>query len=298
VALVIQGKKAWGKSSVFSRLIRCFGPNTMVLTTPKQLTGDFNGHLQNKIAVLVEESFWSGDPRAEGPLKTLITDEEATYEAKRENAVAGKSYVRVVMITNNDWAVPVSQDERRYFVPSITDASFKMNQTKEKNPRGDFFPFLFEEMDTGGVAAFYHDMMKRNIKGKNIRNAPVTAKMSRQLAHTLVKEEAWLYDVLSTGEIRQKEGLSTRFQSMGTTIKIDLLEQSMGEYLPPHERQKSMVNRIQNFLTNKLPNTARLINGPTGTYVRLASLEACRQDYQAEAKIKAVWPEFDQNLTV
>ena len=123
VALVIQGKKGWGKSNVFSRLIRCFGSNTMVLTTPKQLTGDFNGHLQNKLAVLVEESFWSGAPRAEGPLKTLITDEEATFEAKRENAVAGRSYVRVVLITNNSWAVPVTQDERRYFIPTITDAS-------------------------------------------------------------------------------------------------------------------------------------------------------------------------------
>jgi hypothetical protein len=297
VALVLQGGKGWGKSNVLSRLIRCFGPNTMVLSTAKQLSGDFNGHLHNKLAVIVEESYWSGDHKAEGPLKTLITDKEMSFEIKKETPFAGISYVRVMMITNNEWAVPVSNDERRYFIPTMSDAALVANRTTKENPRGDFFPKLFEEMDLGGVQAFYHDMLKRDIRGKNIFNAPITAKLSEQLTQTFTKEAAWLYDMLSKGSMRVRDSY-VNIGGSGAIVRMDDVEESVAEYLSHYERQRSTFNRIYKFFEKNLPNSHQILNTPGGTYVNFGALDECRQDFMNQSKMSFTWPRYDGTFQV
>ena len=298
VALVLKGGKGWGKTEVFSRLIKAFGPNAMVVPHSKQLTGNFNSHLQNKIALLVEESFWSGDPQAEGPLKNIITDKHTTYEAKRENAVEGKSMLRVVMSTNNDWAAPVSEDERRFFIPTMSNASLERNQTRKTNPRGDFFPYLFMEMDNGGVAAFYYDMLQRDIAGRSIHSPPLTTELTKQRKHSMHKEEAWIFDLLSTGEIRMRDKAPTYLSDAGTTVKVSDLEDSVRAYLSNHDKSKSSFHRLRNYLLKYLPNSHRLINSGSGTYVRFSSLQVCRDDYQRQSKVQVDWPEIDTTFSI
>lgn len=292
VALVLKGGKGWGKSEVFSRLISCFGVNSMVVMNDRQLTGSFNSHLQNKIAVMVEESFYSGDPKAEGVLKTLITDKDTTFEAKRENAVKGRSYVRVILVTNNDWVAPVTGDERRFFIPSMSSASADLNR-EEADPDKTFFSSLFREMENGGVEAFYYDMAKRDISKRNIHIPPVTNELSRQREQTFVKDMAWLYDVLSLGEIRVKDNIPYTFSETGITLPINELEQSLSPYLSQYERQKSLYSRMRTLLEKTLPNSHRIVNTSMGAQVKLSSLDKCRAEFQNKSHIKVSWPSIE-----
>jgi hypothetical protein len=296
VAIVLRGGKGWGKSAVFSRLIRCLGTNSMVVSNDNQLSGHFNSHLRNKLIVMVEESFFSGDPKAEGVLKTTITDPDTAFEAKGVDVVKGISYLRVIMSTNNEWAAPVSDDERRYFMPTMTSASYDRNAPCVANPRGDFFPALFEEMDKGVVEAFYYDMMRRSIAGRNIHTPPITKELGKQLTHTFAKDQAWLYDLLAMGEIRVKDQVPYVFSESGVVLPMSDLEKALSPYLSQHERQRSLFSRVNSLLDKYLPNSHRIVNTSMGTHIKFFRLDKCRADFQNRSKIDIHWPEMDNTL--
>jgi hypothetical protein len=110
-----------------SRLCKALGPLAVVIANSRQLTGDFNSHMRNKLLALVEESFWAGNHSDEGPLKHLITDELTTFERKGVDAEAGRSFIRLVLVTNQVWAAPASSDERRFAFLSVSDAGKRRN---------------------------------------------------------------------------------------------------------------------------------------------------------------------------
>ncbi|MEN6304898.1 MAG: primase-helicase family protein, partial [Armatimonadia bacterium] len=142
VALVLRGGKGIGKSLVMAKLCASLGSLGLVIANTRQLTGDFNAHMRNKLLAVVEESFWAGSHTDEGPLKHLISDETTTFERKGVDAEPGRSFIRLVLITNNTWAVPASEDERRYFIPTVSNAA-KDRQRLE----GDYFSRLARELN-------------------------------------------------------------------------------------------------------------------------------------------------------
>lgn len=288
VAVVLQGEKGAGKSMVFSRLIRALGKNSIVLNHTDQITNNFNSHLENRLIVMVEESFWSGNPQSEGVLKTLITDQHTTYTKKGVDSQEGRSYARVVMLTNKNWAAPVSGDERRYFLPTITDASINANRSKKYHKDGDFFPFLKRELEFGGVEAFYYDMMKRDIQG-TVFSPPKTDSLSSQYVETLSGEAAWLFDILNDGEIRKAGDPPTTFSEFGLTLPITTIVDSMSAYLNKFENKHSSSSRVGKLLKKMLPTSHSYVNTPAGTSIRFLNLKVCRQEYQSKIRMKVIW---------
>jgi hypothetical protein len=289
VALVMRGGKGTGKSEVIKRLSKVFGSHASVIGSTDHLTTNFNSHLRNKLLITLEESYWSGSANHEGILKHLITDDKTSYEAKGVDAVQGESFFRVVMITNNDWAAPVSFDERRFFIPDISTASVQANRTTKLHKDGDFFPFLFQEMDNGGVEAFFHAMLQRDLSNRNIRQAPNTKTLSGQHVQSLTKEEAWLYDILDNGYLISPNGSLFAFQHDGLSVPLIDLVGSVNSYLTSHDRKHSVQARVKTLMSRKLPNTSRVLMAGGNVFVRFLSLEACRKDYESSAKIEVEW---------
>lgn len=276
VALVLRGKKGWGKSVLFQRIAQKLGVNAITIGNNTQLTGRFNSHLRRKLLVVVEESFYSAHHREEGVLKHLISDESTTYEAKGLEPVSGKSYVRVVMITNESWAAPASSDERRYFLPSLTDASFKQDRGAT-GQKGQFFPQLVSEINNGGLEAFFWDVAHRKVEPSAVVNVPETAGLAEQRALTMEGIEAWLFACLSSAEIRVNSDEYTPWAANGCYVQEAKMRESLLSHVSRYDRERNLEYRLNALLFD--------IFGPLaqreGTYRRFAPLLDCRTAFIA-----------------
>jgi hypothetical protein len=109
VALVLRGIQGTGKSIFAHQFGALFGQHYLCLSQARQLTGNFNAHLEDAIVVLVDEAFLAGDAQAEGRLKALITEPTITIERK------GIDSLRIPAKMNAD-----SDDAERRFRASRT----------------------------------------------------------------------------------------------------------------------------------------------------------------------------------
>ncbi len=69
ISPVIRGEEGAGKSIVFDYYRRIFGRHGVGLSKPEQIVGRFNASLAEALVVQLEEAFFAGDPKIDGPLK-------------------------------------------------------------------------------------------------------------------------------------------------------------------------------------------------------------------------------------
>lgn len=115
-AVVLIGERGDGKSTVFKLLGRLFGRHYMSVTNPRQLLGNFNAHLMDKVLVLADEAIWGGDKTNEGILKTMISEDRRVIEVKGKDSFEVDNCTAYGICSNNDWVVPVGRAERRFLI--------------------------------------------------------------------------------------------------------------------------------------------------------------------------------------
>ncbi|ELE7142382.1 hypothetical protein RB981_003168 [Vibrio cholerae] len=180
-----------GKSTVSVLMEKLLGQYAMRIQDSKHLLGAFNSHLANKLFVTIEEAFWSGSPKDAGKFRTLITDSTMTIEAKGKDAIEVDSYHRFLMCTNNEWAVPAHQQERRFFVLEVSDCK---QQNKE------YFRELYtdiEEPET--IGQLFNFLQHYDISPFNLHKAPMTEALQAQIMESLPSEAEWFRTVLDEG---------------------------------------------------------------------------------------------------
>jgi hypothetical protein len=165
VAIVIRGKQGTGKTTVVTYLGALLGQHYLTVTGMKQITGQFNGHMADKILVCANEAVWAGDKAGEGILKALITDPTTPVEFKFKDLVNVRNYKRLIITTNETWAAPIGVDDRRYVVLDASDAR------KEDKA---YFSSLNAQMEQGGTEALMEYLSSLDIDGFQVRNAPYT----------------------------------------------------------------------------------------------------------------------------
>jgi len=261
---------------VMSSLGHALGPLGIVIANNRQLTGDFNSHMRNKVFALVEESFWAGSHSDEGPLKHLITDEKTTFERKGIDAEPGMSFVRLVLITNSVWAAPASSDERRFFFLSVGDAGKRRNQQD-----GRYFTDLLRELNGGGINVLAHRLMQRRISKEAVRHPPLTEGLARQKLLSLNGLQAWAYDAVKIGAFRNPRGDAfehLREYPNDSVIKVDFLVESAKAYLTTHDNSRSIQTRIEVTLTEMFGPPKTEVIGNAMVY-RLPSIQTLRSSF-------------------
>jgi hypothetical protein len=158
VALVLRGKKGTGKTLFTQLIVRCVGDrNALVTANGKQLFGQFNWHLADKLLIVAEEAFFVGNHELNDRLKHLLTGDTFEAEQKFGQRVSMKSMHRVIMASNHDQVVAATDDERRFVVCDVSD-----------DKRGDdayFAPLvkIVKGQDDATLAAFMHHLQTRDI---------------------------------------------------------------------------------------------------------------------------------------
>lgn len=192
-AIVLKSsQKGSGKSMLLKFLRSIFGRHLYSAAKSDQLTGRFNGHLEETLIFGVEEGFWAGNPAANSALKDLITGEHIAIERKGIDSRNVPNFTRFIFLSNENWVVPVGTDERRYFV-----LEFENDRAKDRA----YFDPIFEQMEQrDGIAAMLHELMNREITS-NLRNPPATAGLLKQRAQTLDGVDRFLLELATEGEI-------------------------------------------------------------------------------------------------
>ena len=136
VAIVLRSDRQGVGKSVFSRYIgSLLGSHSKTVTTQRHLHGNFNAHLKKCLFLLGEEVLWGGDRSAEAKLKDMITEPPTICEFKGKESFQLKSFVRIMLLTNSEWAAPVSLRDRRYFVLDTSESKANDHFFSEKSRR-------------------------------------------------------------------------------------------------------------------------------------------------------------------
>lgn len=196
VSIVLKGEKGTGKGFLVNNLGTIFGNHYLHLTQQNHLTGKFNNHLKNAILVFADECFWAGDKTSESVLKGMITEETFIVEQKGKDAIQLKNNVKLVIASNEDWVVPTTMDERRFFV---------LNVSSKHKQDFQYFSELEREARDGGVEAMLYDLLHYSLEGVNLRDVPRTEALFEQIVEGFKPEQRFWYNCLQRGSILNKE---------------------------------------------------------------------------------------------
>jgi hypothetical protein len=119
VAVVFLGSKGAGKGIFGETITKIVGRHAMHIASDELLTGRFNSHLRDLLFLFADEAVRATDKKAESRLKNLITDPTFSVEAKGQDAISDRNFLHIMMSSNDEWVVPASSDERRYFVQRV-----------------------------------------------------------------------------------------------------------------------------------------------------------------------------------
>ena len=169
-ALVLRSGQRTGKGTFVKMLGHLIGKAHFAeLSTQKQLTGDFQGHLANALLVHASEALWGGDKRHEGVIKAMITDSDWCMEKKGVDAIFVDNFKHLIISTNNDFPIPRDLDDARFVVLDVAD---------EHKEDWEFFEQLLGDMDSGGLASLMYFLLNDvNIAGWHPREIPLGLRM-------------------------------------------------------------------------------------------------------------------------
>lgn len=236
VATVMRGGEGCGKGILANALLHIFGQHGLLISNSRHLTGNFNGHLQDTVFLFADEAFFAGDKAHTGVLKSLITEQVVTLEAKFKNAAQRPNYVHLMMASNEVWVVPSSLDSRRFFVLDV--ASDRI---------GDFayFEKIMKQLDNGGYEAMLHELMHHDISSFNVRRVPTTSGLNQQRMQSLKTEDSWWLEVLQRGYVhRSKLGVESYFSEWHDVVSTEVLFKSYEEFASS-KRERRPLGREQ-----------------------------------------------------
>jgi hypothetical protein len=196
VALVLRGGEGAGKGIIFNSMVKLFGRHGMHLSSQRQLVGNFNAHLKDKLFIFGDEVFYAGDKASGGALKALITEARRVIEPKFIDAYELPNFSKIGMATNETWAVPADIDARRF---AIFDVS------TERVSDFEYFEAIGAQLSNGGYGAMLWDLQHRDLSNFDPRNYPQTKALFDQKKLTFDPITAWWFERLCEGKLKDTD---------------------------------------------------------------------------------------------
>ena len=135
VLLALKSKQGGGKGIILDKLAQIIGDNHYAQNSNANfLFGDFNGQLEGKILINLDEAFWGGDKKLEGVIKNKITEKRQTINKKNKENYMVDCYANYIITTNNDWFAGTTEDDRRHYCLELNNRlSGRMNKETLKH---------------------------------------------------------------------------------------------------------------------------------------------------------------------
>ncbi|AEG53177.1 DUF5906 domain-containing protein [Sinorhizobium meliloti] len=295
VAMVLRGKKRIGKDTIADYIGGLFPHHHVVIANQEQLVGKFNAHQEKCLLLHVQEGFWAGNKNAEGSLKYLITSEKVFIEPKGLNGFHVDSYLRLFMSSNEDWVVPATADEGRYFVLDVSP--------HRKDDHG-YFRAIRNERDHGGQAALLHYLQNYDLSDFEVRKVPDTTALAQQKVQGLKNIDKWWFDMLESGELEFpcysiKGGNAGQWLTEPVMVDRDEFRQAYSEWMRRQryngeELVKFMIGKRMREILPQIEDRRRREGAKqVWTYV-FPKLSECRRAFERYMNSHLVWEDISQ----
>ncbi len=280
IAVILRGGKGTGKSILGSIISHMIGQHALHISQAKHLTGNFNAHLQDCVFLFCDEALWAGDKQGESVLKTLITENVIAIEPKGRDLYLVRNCTHIIMASNNDWVVPASFDERRFFVLDVAN---------HKQENRTYFSSLIGQMNNGGYEALMHDFLTMDLSSFDVRAAPKTRALLEQQLLSLNPIEDWWFNKLSRGLL-----LENHIDWEETVETSSLHSDYVNSLNFSGVSRRGTETKLGRFLKKYVPNIQNVQisteNAMNRVYV-LPSLEKCREGFEKVMGQKIEWDE-------
>lgn len=227
-ATILRGNEGIGKGMIVQTLGKIYGSNYFFHpSSARDVVGEFNGLLENKFLVFLDECVWGGDKREEGKLKALITEETITINKKGKDQMVRQNCSIFYIASNTEWIIPVGKTARRFHCLEVGDNLYQMSKKEIDEIR---------LIDPHIVAWFLYN---RDISKFNSRHVPKTELLKDQKLRDLHPIEQWWLDKVSDGDNIEKDDSYEVF-SFDSYIYKDLLYSlySSSSYVTPYTKNR------------------------------------------------------------
>lgn len=153
-APVLQGCEGNGKTALLSCVVYAVGRRYTHQPKAKQLGGQFNGYLECKVFILVEEIHMAGRREVLDDLKPLITNLEIEVENKGIDQRMIENRGNWAFCTNYQDAVIKSRNDRRYAI--FFTAQQQVGDLVRDGMSGRYFPDLWSWLKADGYSHVAH----------------------------------------------------------------------------------------------------------------------------------------------
>ena len=190
-SIALRGGQGLGKSVFAENFGSLFGPYFVAVSELKQLTGNFNAHLQHALLVFGDEMAASNNPHLVGRMKTMVTQKHIRIEPKGVDSFDASNHFALILASNNPHIVTTDADDRRYLVLDV--AAVRKNDLT-------FFRALDAQWRAGGREAFAAFLMARDLSGFEHRRKPRTSGDTDLVEISFAGAERVVHDMLRSGE--------------------------------------------------------------------------------------------------
>jgi putative DNA primase/helicase len=191
-AVIMHGPQGTGKSAVFQSYAKIYGEYSTVLNQ-RGLEDKFNADwADSKLFILAEEVVTRAEMwHIKNELKELVTGEWIRVNPKNIAAYRQRNQVNIIYLSNETQPLPLENDDRRHLVvwtpPQLDE---------------EFYDDLWLEIETGGIAAFYHYLLNLDLRDFHPKKKPPMTEAKRNLIHLSLPSEARFVAEWAAGDTR------------------------------------------------------------------------------------------------
>ncbi|MDH0154343.1 bifunctional DNA primase/polymerase [Stutzerimonas stutzeri] len=161
-SVVMFGAEGPGKSLVWEKVVKRIYGEYGVTIGQAQLESQFTGWQSRKLFALAEEVVSRAEMRHyKGLLKHLVTGETLQINEKMQSLREEHNHLNFVFLSNSTVPLELDDGDRRYLVLYV-----------DKVPPKEYFAELVEEIENGGIEAFYQYMLTLPMEGFNEHTKP------------------------------------------------------------------------------------------------------------------------------
>ena len=207
-AVVLRGAEGTGKNTLTKALSKLLYPaNYAHMINPKHFTSNFNSYILQTLLCVLNEAVWSGNHQEANILKGLVTEDFLSVEMKGIDTFSAVNCARLVIMTNNLWAVPAGHESRRYFVLHVSD---------ERKGDKEYWKEIHDWIDDHAPQLLWY-FLNRKIQS-DLRRALETKELLRQRELTAIRDSTPAIEVAQYLVIQGKAELAHESSKLGGKV--------------------------------------------------------------------------------
>ena len=239
VAFVIRGPKGIGKNLFVDAWLKCFGLHGIEIDDDNIFLGKYNRRMGTTMGLFLNEAVWAGDRTKVGKLKHRINGQTIVTEDKYLPLIEVKNNLKIMMATNEAWAVPAEDNERRFVVTDAIRAHPK-NDPFYKDVAAQLYGKNAEH--THGIRAMFYDLIHMDITGFDPEtNIIQTRALGDQVRQTYGDVGEWWYDTVTSDtlpykfdpepQFRQDNGPMSDWENRPVAVPMSVVRDHLLEYV-------------------------------------------------------------------